>query len=448
MTICSKSLGCWALVALLGASHSIAAQTTSAPQKKSQRVQDPEATALNNLLATAQSAMEKKDYAAAAHSYKEYLSKRPDDANIHFQLGYAYTALQRPADAIVEYKRAIDLDPDDPKMAAAYQNLGLTLIPTDPAAAVEPLQHAADLMPEDARTKWLLGVAFEASGKDVLALQQYEAAEHLDEKDPEIMNALGFLLLRSGRIADAEMQFRALQALHPVGGAAAEAHRGMAQVLIAQKKPDLADTELRAYLDVQPKDSNVRVELASVLADLGRNDEALAELDRAVPVGPESLRALMLRSRILYQSKRYDDAILVLNKAASLAPQDAGIPAQLGHVYLEKKDYPNAVRELSAAWKMTPGDNDILGDLIAAEYLNKNYPAALQGLDVLSKRKTLPLGTLFIRATCYDKLGQAAQALEGYRQFLSLNKDETSDMYFEAAARARFLARELKEKKR
>jgi tetratricopeptide (TPR) repeat protein len=86
--------------------------------------------------------------------------------------------------------------------------------------------------------------------------------------------------------------------------------------------------------------------------------------------------------------------------------------------------------------------------LIAAEYLNKNYPAALRGLDVLSKRKALPLGTLFIRATCYDKLGQTAEALEAYQKFLSLNKDETSDMYFEAAARARFLARELKEKKR
>ncbi|HYL68011.1 MAG TPA: tetratricopeptide repeat protein [Candidatus Limnocylindria bacterium] len=448
MIIRSKSLACWALVALLGAPSGIAAQTTNSPQKKSHRIEDSDAIALNNLLAAARAAMDKKDYAAAAQNYQDYLAKKPDDANIHFQLGYAYTALQRPADAKVEYKRAIDLDPDDPKMAAAYQNLGLTLIPTDPAAAIEPLQHAAALMPEDARTKWLLGVAFEASGKDALALEQYEASKKLDDKNPDIRNSLGFVLLRSGRIAEAETQFRESLAVHPTGGPGAESHKGLAQVLIAEKKPELAVPELRAYLEIQPKDSSVRVELASLFASLGRNDEALTELERAGTTGNENLRALKIRARIYFQTKRYDDAVTTLEKATTLAPQDADIPAQLGHVCLEKKDYPKAVRVLTAAWKMSPGDNDILGDLIAAEYLNKNYPAALQGLDVLSKRKTLPLGTLFIRATCYDKLGQVAQALEAYQQFLSLNKDETSDMYFEAAARARFLARELKEKKR
>jgi tetratricopeptide (TPR) repeat protein len=448
MTKCSKSLFCLALGALLGASQGIASQTTNPPQKNSHRAEDPEAVALNKLLAAAQAAMDKKDYAAAARNYQEYLAKKPDDANIHFQLGYAYTALQRPVDAKGEYKKAIDLDPDDPKMAAAYQNLGLTLIPTDPAAAIEPLQHAVELTPEDARTKWLLGVALEASGKFALALEQFEAAEKLDDKDPDIHNSLGFGLLRAGRVADAEAQFRASQALLPIGGAAADAHKGMARVFIAQKKNELAVGELSAYLEVQPKDSNARLQRASVLADLGRNDEALADLNRTPAVGDEPLQALMLRSRIAYQAKRYDDAASALEKAAALAPQDSTIPAQLGHVYLEKKDYPDAVRVLVVAWKIAPSDIDILGDLIAAEYLSKNYPAALQALDMLSKRKELPLGTLFIRATCYDKLGQAAEALAAYEKFLSLNKDQNSDMYFEAAARARFLARELKEKKR
>jgi Flp pilus assembly protein TadD len=448
MTISSKSLVCLALAGLFGASQGIPAQTTNPPPRNSHHFEDPEAVALNKLLAAAQAAMDKKDYAAAARNYQEYLAKKPDDANIHFQLGYAYTALQRPADAEGEYRKAIDLDPDDPKMAAAYQNLGLTLIPTDPAAAVEPLQRAVELKPEDPRTKWLLGVAFEASGKFALALEQYEAAEKLDDKNPDIHNSLGFELLRSGRVGDAEAEFRASQALLPIGGAAADAHKGMAQVFIAQKKNELAVRELSAYLEVQPKDSNARLQRASVLADLGRNDEALADLTGAPAEAEDPLQALMLRSRIAYQAKRFDDAASALEKAAVLAPQDANIPAQLGHVYLEKKDYPDAVRVLVAAWKMAPSDIDILGDLIAAEYLNKNYPAALQALDILSKRKELPLGTLFIRATCYDKLGQAAEALAAYEKFLSLNKDENSDMYFQAAARARFLARELKEKKR
>src|SRR5580698_1637940 len=122
--------------------------------------QDPAAIELNRLLSAAQDAVNKQDYASAAQDYQAYLAKRPGDAVVHYDLGYAYTALQKPAEAKSEYERAIALDP---KMAPAYQNLGVTLIPTDPAAAIGPLQQAAELMPEDARTKWLLGIALEAT---------------------------------------------------------------------------------------------------------------------------------------------------------------------------------------------------------------------------------------------------------------------------------------------
>jgi hypothetical protein len=41
-----------------------------------------------------------------------------------------------------------------------------------------------------------------------------------------------------------------------------------------------------------------------------------------------------------------------------------------------------------------------------------------------------------------------APALDAYQKFLALNKDQNNDMYFEATARVRFLARDLKEKKK
>jgi len=188
------------------------------------------------------------------------------------------------------------------------------------------------------------------------------------------------------------------------------------------------------------------MELAAELAELGKSDEALAELDRASNGTPENLRALKLRAQIAFQRKRYDDAIPALRKAIALAPKDVDLVAQLGHIYLEKKDYPNAVNELIVAFKMNPASNDVLGDLVTAQYLNKNYSGALKALDALSQRKTLPMGSWFIRATCYDKLGQPAQALDAYKKFLELNTDLNNDMYFEASARVRTLNRELKKK--
>lgn len=439
----SRTLAFFLLSGVLGANRFATAQTVGTSKKIIR--DDPAAAELNRLLADAQDAVDHQDYATAAEKYQAYLAKKPDDALVHYDLGYAYTVLRRPADAKAEYEKAISLDP---KMASAYQNLGLTLIPTDPAGAVAPLQRAAELMPEDARTKWLLGVALEAAKKDDLAIEQYDAAAKLDSKSVDIRNSLGFALLRTGRTADAEAAFREAIALQPTGEPANDAHKGLLQALLAEKKMDAAATELGAQLEAHPNDAPMRLEHASLLADAGKDDDALAELDRAAAAGPESLRALRLRALIYFRKKDYDHAVPALTKAIALAPTDPDLPAQLGHVYLDKKDYTSAVNELVVAVKMNPGSNDVLGDLMTAEYLNKNYPATLHVLDILAQRETLPLGSWFIRATCYDKLGQPAPALEAYQKFLQLNKDENSDMYFEATARARTLTRELQNKKR
>src|ERR1700723_1084772 len=67
---------------------------------------DPE---LQRLLTQAQEAMDKKDYPAAIKIYSDYLAKKRDDAGIHFQLGYGYTAARDSENAAKEYRRATEL---------------------------------------------------------------------------------------------------------------------------------------------------------------------------------------------------------------------------------------------------------------------------------------------------------------------------------------------------
>jgi tetratricopeptide (TPR) repeat protein len=438
MRLFLKPLAWCTLFAAVAAVPPISAQTAS---KKRVPV-DPAEVALSNLLSAAQAAMEQKDFQAAARNYQDYLAKKPDDALAHFNLGYAFMSMQKLSDAQSEYERAISLDP---KMGPAYLNLGLTLVDTDPAAAVAPLQKAVDLTPNQPGPKFLLGVAFEKNHKLSEAIEQYQAAEALDGADFNIRFALARVLLDSGHAREAEPEFRAAVGMRPDN---AVTRLGLARSILMQKHLDEGVAEMEKYLAMAPDDFGARVARASALVDLEKYDDALAELDKAVTVGPEGLRALKLRSQIYFEKKRYADAIPVLQKAEALAPQDPILPARLGHVYLENKQYADAVRELIAAFKMDSASDDVLKDLVLAEYLNQNYPAALEGIDLLSKRESLPPGSWFMRATCYDKLEQPANALEAYQRFLQLNKDQNNDMYFEAAARARTLTRELRDKKR
>ncbi len=406
-------------------------------------VSDPASAELNRLLIAAQDAVDRQDYPTAAKDYQDYLTKKPDDAQVHFNLGFTYTAMQRPDDARREYEKAISLDP---KMGAAYLNLGITLLAVEPKAAAEPLTTAVELLPQDAHAKYLLGLALERDGKAAAAIEQYQAAATLDQKNVGIQNALGHALLAASRASDAETAYRAALALNPAGVEQTEAQAGLAQALMTQKKTAEAAAELDTYLEGHPDDTGARRERAFALADLGRNDDALAELDRAAGGGPESLATLKLRAQLYLAKKRYADAIPVLQKAETLAPREADLSATLGHTYLEKKDYADAAPELLKAYNLNPSDVSVLGDLIGAEYELKNYAGTLQVLDELAKHKDLPPSAWFVRASCYDKLGQLVQALDAYKMFLQMNKDENSDMYFDATARVRALPREIREK--
>jgi tetratricopeptide (TPR) repeat protein len=426
-----------AFIVFLGASPLVSAQTNTTRT----RIRVPDNAPDPDLVA-AREAMDHRDYAAAVQAYKSFLAKKPGDADAHFDLGNVYSTLKQAAEAKAQYEKAISLDP---KMDAAYVNMGITLMDTDLNAAIQAFQKASELVPDQARPRFLLGWAYERSGKLPLAIEQYRAAEKLDAKSSETHFALGRALLASDQPSEAEAEFRAALDSDAENE---QAHLGLSQALMAQKKYEAAASELAAYLQTQPTDSEARIAHALALTRMDRNEDALAELDKAAALAPEGLSALKLRSQILFQMKRYDDAIPVLQKAEALAPQDPDIPARLGHLYLEKRAYPDAARELLVAFKLDPRSNDVLGEIVTAEYLGKNYEAALKALDLLSQRKELPAGTVFIRATCYDKLGQVPAALDAYQKFLKLNKDENNDMYFEATARVRFLNLELKGKKK
>lgn len=439
----TRTLACCALmggaVLACGVAH---AQEVSTSRKRIP--QDPETTALNKVLADAQTALDAKDYATAAKDFQDFLEKKPEYAPVHFQLGYTYTAMGQTAQAVQEYQKAVDIDPS---MEEAQLNLGLTLLQTDPAAAIDPLSKAVALKPNQLQANLALGAAYESTNKPADAERFDAVAVKLDPKNFDAHASLARVLLVQKKADQAETEFRAALAIQPDS---APAILGLAQSLTLQKKTDAAAEEMKKYAALRPNDPAVQLEQASLLAKAGKDDEALAALDAAAANSktPEGEQALRLRVTILFHKKDYAGMVPVLQKLIAIAPNNPDYPAELGHALLEKKDYPNAANELVVALKANPNSEDVLKDLILAEYLGKNYPATLKLLEVQEKHASLPLGSWFVRGSCYDSLNQKPQALAAYQKFLSMNTDENSDMYFEASARARTLKREIEEKKR
>ncbi len=414
------------------------ASSKSAPagQTKTEKLVNP----LNDLLDEAQRDIDQKQFEAALAPLQKVLADQPDFAYGHFQLAYVYTALNKPKEAQAEYQRAAALDP---KMSAAYVNLGMLLLENhQDTAAVAPLRKAVELLPAESRPRYLLAVALDRSGDRAGAAQAFEALLHLDPNDINALQYLGWMNLRSGRPAEAEVRFRRAVEVQPKE---ADGLRGLAESLEAQKKPE-AVAAYREYLEVKPDDATAHARFIHLLMDQGQNDAALAELDRA-DAGKPNVESLKLRADIQVAQKKWADAIATLHQAVALAPNDAQLRGGLGRTFLQVRDFPNAEKELKTAIQLDAKNIDYWKDLSTTYYLSKNFAATLGVLDRIDQFATPGAGGWFLRALCYDSLNQPKPALDAYQRFLELDQNKNPDQVWQAQERSKVLRRMLEGKK-
>ena len=411
-------------------------QAPGANKGTKQRVANP----LNDLLDEARKEIDAQNYQAAIEPLQKVLAEKDDFAYAHFELGYAYTALEKTKEARAEYERALQLDP---KMAEAALNLGILLLNEEPAAAVRPLEKAVELLPAESRPRVLLGLAYEKSGESEPAARAYLGALALDPKDGETSMRLARLYARQNRPAEAEGRFRAVLESDPQSQAAL---LGLAESLELEKKPEALEA-YRNYLKRRPDDVAAREHLVHLLIASEKYEEALAESEKTQKGGAPSIDSLKLRADILIGQKKLDEAIGVLKQAVTLAPEDAALRGGLGRTYLEKRDFPRAEQELKSAIGLDPKNLAFKKDLTTAYYLQGNYTAALALLDDVTKREAPTAGELFIRALCYDKLQQTKPALEAYQKFLEVDQNRNPDQVWQAQQRIIVLKKTLENKR-
>jgi Flp pilus assembly protein TadD len=402
----------------------------SQTSSRTQKVSNP----LNDLLDEAQKDIDKSDFAAAIDPLQKVITAEPDVAYPHFQLAYVFTALQRATEARTEYERVIAIDP---KMTAAYLNLGILLLDKEPAAAVTPLKKVVELTPAESRPRFLLGVAQERSGDFAGAAETLEGAGNLDPRDTDTLNHLGTLYLGLKRPSDAEPKFRAVLESKPGDSSAL---LGLAKSLDAQNKPGAAET-FQDYLKVQPADKAARQRFTSLLIASQKYDLALAEIDRADAAQGPTSESLRERADILVAQKKWDDAIAAVRKALALSPQDAELHGGLGRLMMQKRDFAGAEKELKIALTLEPTNLVYLKDLSSTFYLGGNYASALAAMDEIAKKEKPGAFTWFIRGLCYDKLNQPKPALAAYQTFLAMTTDKNTDQVWQATERSKVLRR-------
>jgi tetratricopeptide (TPR) repeat protein len=141
-----------------------------------------------------------------------------------------------------------------------------------------------------------------------------------------------------------------------------------------------ADTVARA-----PDNARAHNNLANLLDDAGRGDEAERSYERAITLQPGYALAHFNLANLLARQNRLDDAIARYRESLRLEPGSADTHLNLGNTYALQGRWPEAKAEFDAALRLNPEDaaaHNNLGD--ALFHLNRpaeavpHYEAALR----------------------------------------------------------------------
>ena len=211
----------------------------------------------------------------AAPPLEAALKANPQDVSLLFGLGLAYLRLNRP-----ELKTMID------RLAATAHGEPFAhllkgqnyLAASDYQHAVEALEAAVKLSDDLPRLHFSLGVAYLRTGRNQEAINEFERELRRLPRDYWTLYYLAFLHDAEGRLDAAREKAQLALALQP---RSADAGALLGKILLKQGKSVEAVPPLEIAVAQNPKDANLRFQLARAYQQSGRRQDAAREFAEA-----------------------------------------------------------------------------------------------------------------------------------------------------------------------
>jgi tetratricopeptide (TPR) repeat protein len=212
----------------------------------------------------------------------ELLGSKPDAAYPHYLRAKVYSATNEVAKAAAHLQQAVALRPD---FAEAWSDLGdarNTL--GDDQGALDALERAVTLAPDDSIAQTRLGAKYLESGKPHLAVGHLQAAARLNPRNQSTLYSLQRALRADSQVDQAEVVKKRLADLlvekDRLDQASLTAIQINNQGADLEKAGNLAAAleKYRAARNLLPDHMGIRANLAVALLRLGQWREGLAEL--------------------------------------------------------------------------------------------------------------------------------------------------------------------------
>ncbi|HYK91706.1 MAG TPA: tetratricopeptide repeat protein [Acidobacteriota bacterium] len=229
-------------------------------------------------------------------------------------------------------------------------------------AALVEWKKAVDLNPEEAKAHFNLALALDRKGQVDEAIVEYGKTIETDAENASAYTNLAVDLARTGKVDEAVDWLTKCLSFNPEN---AQAQSNLSTLLVQKGQFDRAIDHGQKAVDIEPDYADAHNSLGTALAMADRLDEAIPHLERAVAIAPDSFEYQFNLGRFLTAKGKFADAIAYFERAVQLSGGREPLSLDmLAAMYFETERYAEAVQAANRALDLAVKLNN--QDLITA----------------------------------------------------------------------------------
>ena len=317
----------------------------------------------------------------AFESLSRALQLKPDSAEAWFHLAQVRLRQQKPGEAEVALRKAIDLTPRE-RRGSLYFTIAVSLQSQNKLKEAEECYRLGlEVSPDDRAGNFQFALFLQNSNRNE------EAAELLDRMiaeraDRDVLNLRALVYARQQNFEEAvSVLEKALEQAPEDAGLIFN----LAQMEDQRGNRTRAAELLNKTLEIQPRQPGALGRLAAIEAGENKDyEKALELLNKALGLAPEDPTLLYQKGAVLAEQGRKDEAVAMLESALQRRPRFPEAQAMLARLQnIEQAQPVQDPAELEEQLKQDP-ENDELQRRLAQSYLvNRRFEDAVRVLDEL-----------------------------------------------------------------
>lgn len=363
----------------------------------------------------------------AQDALQKVLEKNPDDPEVHHKLATAYMRLNKAADAVDHYTRAItggatDTGPIFRNRGQAYEALN------EIDKATEDYTQAIKLNPNDQLAFGRRGSLFLKRGNIEAAFSDLTKAAETTPTPEALLDLASIYAKKGDQAKAADLATRALD----LNRRNVRALTTRANSYFAQKAFPRALDDLDEALQLEPDNASIRSLRDKVMAayrtaspSAVRDLESASEPKRKLPPIPKNMPedSLIFQGYEQLRNGHADAAVAMLTEALNKEPSNETARRYLAHALFRARHPLEAAEQfktLATTTELSDSDQVVYGDALAA---SGQSAAAIEVLKKVVANSPSSVAARVLLARSYIKNGERVKAEEVISEGLQLTTD-------------------------